>query len=119
MGLLDSILGQAGSPADVANMAAKLGIDPKVAEMAITALGIEHPLPGDTVAGAAARTGLDPSVLTQIVAHIGGEGSLGQFAQILKDHPQAGGIIGMLDRDHDGSPLDDIAGMAAGLFGKK
>jgi hypothetical protein len=118
MGLLDSILGQVGAPADVANLAAKVGIDPAMAFSASAALGVAHHEPGDTVASAAAKTGLDSGVLSQIVEHIGGEGSLGKFADMLKDHPQAAGILGQLDRDHDGNPLNDIAGMAKGLFGK-
>src|SRR5688500_14838944 len=118
MGLLDSILGQAGAPADIANMAAKLGIDPALAEKAVAALGAAHHEPGDTVTSAAAKTGLDTGTLSQIVEQIGGEGSLGKFADMLKDHPQAAGILGKLDRDGDGNPLDDIADMAKGLFGK-
>ena len=118
MGLLDSILGQVGSPADVANLAAKVGIDPAMAEKAFAALGVAHHEPGDTVAGAAAKTGLDAGTLSQIVEQIGGEGSLGRFADMLKDHPQAAGVLGKLDRDGDGNPLDDIADMARGLFGK-
>ena len=113
MGLLDSILGQVGSPADVANLAAKVGIDPAMAEKAIAALGVAHHEPGDT-----AKTGLDAGTLSQIVEQIGGEGSLGRFADMLKDHPQAAGVLGKLDRDGDGNPLDDIADMARGLFGK-
>ena len=118
MGIFDSILGQVSEHVDVANMASKLGIDPAMAEKAIAALGQAHHEPGDTVAGAAAKTGLDASVLNSIVAQIGGEGSLGQFAQMLKDNPQASGILGALDRDGDGNPLNDLAGMAKGLFGK-
>ena len=118
MGIFDSILGQVSEHVDVANMASKLGIDPALAEQAIAALGQAHHEPGDTVAGAAAKTGLDAGVLSQIVAQIGGEGSLGQFAQILKDNPQASGILGSLDKDGDGNPLNDLAGMAKGLFGK-
>ena len=45
-------------------------------------------------------------MLEQIRDAIGGEGSLAKFAS-------------MLDLDGDGNPLDDIAGMASGLFGKK
>ena len=119
MGLFDSIMGQMGQHADVANMAEKLGIDPQVAEKAIAALGQAHGEPGDTVEGAAARTGLDTSTLNTIVEQIGGEGSLSQYADTLKDHPAASGILGMLDRDGDGNPLNDVAGMAKGLFGKK
>ena len=118
MGIFDSILGQVSEHVDVANMASKLGIDPAMAEKAIAALGQAHHEPGDTVAGAAAKSGLDSGVLTSIVAQIGGEGSLGQFAQMLKDNPQASGILGSLDKDGDGNPLNDLAGMAKGLFGK-
>lgn len=118
MGLFDTILSQVSEHADVGNMASKLGIDPSLAEKAIAALGQSHQEPGDTIAGAAAKTGLDAGTLSAIVAQIGGEGSLGQFAQMLKDNPQASGLINMLDRDGDGNPLDDIAGMAGKLFGK-
>ncbi|ABC62522.1 hypothetical protein [Erythrobacter litoralis] len=119
MGLFNSILGQASDYADVANMAEKLGIDPEVAEKAIAALGQSHGEPGDTVEGAAAKTGLDTGVLSRIVDQIGGEGSLGQYADELKKNPQAAGILDMLDRDGDGNPLNDVLGMAKGLFGKK
>jgi ATP phosphoribosyltransferase regulatory subunit HisZ len=106
MSVFDSILkGIGGAPDDVANLAAKVGIEPAVAEKAIAALGHAHQLEGDTVEAAAAKTGLPTGTLQQIVEHIGGEGSLMEFAN-------------MLDRDGDGNPLDDIAGMAKGLFGK-
>lgn len=122
MSLFDSILSQVGSNVDVANMAAKLGISPEQAEQAIGALAQAHPQPGDTVETAAQSTGLDAGVLQQIVGHIGGEGSLGQFAQMIQGG-EAGGLLGklggMLDRDGDGSPLNDIAGMASSFFGKK
>ena len=119
MGIFDSIIGQVGEHADVGNLAAKLGISPEVAEQAIAALGQSHAEPGDTVAGAAAKTGLDTGILNQIVAQIGGEGSLGQYAQMLTDNPIASGLLSKLDRDGDGNPLNDLAGMASGLFGKK
>lgn len=118
MSILDSIFSQFGQNVDVGNMAEKLGLDKSVAEKAIAALGQSHQEAGDTIEGAAAKTGLDSGILSQIVEHIGGEGSLGEFANILKDNPQASGLLGMLDRDGDGNPLNDIAGMAKGLFGK-
>ena len=89
-----------------------------VAAFASGAAGASFGAAAATIAGAAAKTGLDSGVLGQIVEQIGGEGSLGEFARILKDNPQASGLLGMLDRDGDGNPLDDIAGMAKGLFGK-
>ena len=106
MGLFDSILGQVSGNPTVTNMAEKLGIDPDMAAKAVAALGEGHQATGDTVDLAAAKTGMDKDTLNRIVEQIGGEGSLGKFAQ-------------MLDADGDGNPLDDIAGSAGGLFGKK
>ncbi|MGY4395954.1 hypothetical protein ACVWZA_001127 [Sphingomonas sp. UYAg733] len=89
----------------------------------MTALVHAHPEPGDTVETAATATVLSPDILQQIVGHIGDEGSLGQFASLLGASGGAGGVMGkvggMLDRDGDGNPLDDLAGLAGGLFGKK
>lgn len=106
MSILDGILKNiGGAPDDVANLATKLGIDPQLAEQAIAALGKTHQMDGDTVTLAAEKTGMSPDILGQIVSAIGGEGSLSHFAS-------------MLDADKDGSPLDDILGMAKGMFGK-
>ena len=64
------------------------------------------------------HTGLDAAVLSQIVQHIGGKSSLGHYAQIVQDNPQIlSGITSALDRDGDGNPIDDVLGMAKGLFG--
>ena len=106
MSIFDSILGQVTDNPTVKNMAEKLGIDPADAAKAVAALGESHQEDGDTVELAAGKTGMDAGTLNQIKDAIGGEGSLGKFA-------------GMLDKDGDGNPLNDIAGMAGGLFGKK
>ncbi|OYW45298.1 MAG: hypothetical protein B7Z33_05465 [Sphingomonadales bacterium 12-68-11] len=105
MSILDGILGQVAENADVANLAAKVGLSPEHVESAIKALAKFHPMDVDTATGAAAATGLPTDKLQEIIGHIGGEGSLGKFA-------------GMLDADGDGNPLDDLAGMAGKLFGK-
>lgn len=118
MSILNSIFSQFGQDIDVGNMAEKLGIDKSMAEKAIAALGQSHQEPGDTIEGAAAKTGLDSGILNKIVEQIGGEGSLGEFARTLKDHPQASSLLGLLDRDGDGNPINDITDMAKGLFGK-
>lgn len=119
MGLLDGILKQvAGSPDTVASLAEKVGIDPGLAEKAVAALGQAHNETGDTIDLAAAKTGIDAGTIGSIIQQIGGEGSLGAIASMMKDHPQAANIMEMLDRDGDGNPLDDIADMAKGLFGK-
>lgn len=120
MSLLDGILQNvAGAPDDVTNLAQKVGIPPAMAEMAIAALAKAHPMQGDTVQLASAQTGLESSVLTAIVEHIGGEGSLSEFSRMIQDHPEAASIFKMLDQDGDGNPVNDIAGMASNLFGKK
>ena len=106
MGLFDQILGAAHNHPTVKNMADKLGIDSATAEKAIASLAEAHHEDGDTVELAAGKTGIDAGILNQVREQIGGEGSLAQFAQIL-------------DADHDGNPLNDIAGFASKLFGKK
>ncbi len=106
MSILDGILKNiGGAPDDVVNLAAKIGIEPAMAEQAIAALGRTHQLEGDTVQLAAEKTGISPDILNQVVAAIGGEGSLTQFAS-------------MIDRDGDGNPINDVLDMAKGLFGK-
>ncbi|WP_370179484.1 hypothetical protein [Alteriqipengyuania sp.] len=120
MSLFDSILKQTGgAPDDVVNLAKKVGIDPAMAEKAIAALGQAHPKEGDTVELAAGKTGIDAGTLGQIVQQIGGEGSLGEYARQLQEHPQAAGVLKMLDSDGDGDVIDDITGMAGKFFGKK
>ena len=112
MGMLDALLGQVAGNMDVANLAAKVGLPPELAEKAITALGAAHPEPGDTVETAAQSTGISPDILQQIV----GQGSLGQFAGLIAGAKGASGLGGMLDRDGDGNPLNDLAGLAGGFL---
>jgi len=116
MGLFDGILGQVSDHADVRNLAGKLGLDPAVAEKAIVALGIAHQQPGDTAQLAAERSGLDLATVQQLIAQIGGEGSLTQFASAIAADPSK--AASLFDKDGDGSVMDDLTGMAKGLFGK-
>jgi len=106
MGILDGLLGQITGNADVANLAAKVGLSPEHVESAVAALAKFHPAAGDTAEAAAAHTGLPLDKLQELMGHIGGEGALAKYA-------------GMLDKDGDGNPVNDIMGMASGLFGKK
>lgn len=121
MSILDGIMKQvSGSPDTVASLAEKVGIDAGMAEKAIAALTQSHPEEGDTVELAAQKTGFDMSALSGIVSQLGGENALGDIANGLQGQEGGlSGILGMLDQDGDGNPLDDIAGMASGFFGKK
>jgi hypothetical protein len=96
MGLFDGLLSQVGGNVDVQNLATKVGISPEQAEAAIAALAHAHPQPGDTVETAATTTGLPSDILQQIVGHIGGEGSLAQFASMLHESGGADGILGKI-----------------------
>lgn len=96
MSILNGILGQVSDNATVQNLAAKVGISPEQAEQAIAALGQAHAQPGDTVETASRTTGLPTDKLNQIVAHIGGEGSLGQFASLLESQGGVSALLGGL-----------------------
>jgi hypothetical protein len=115
--MLDGILGQLGG-ADIGGLAAKFGLPPEMAEKAVAALGQSHAEPGDTIEAAAAKTGLDPSTLSQMAEQLGGEGGLGKISEMLKGNSALSGIAGMLDKDGDGNPLNDLAGMASSFFKK-
>lgn len=116
MGLLDGILGQVAGNLDIAALAEKVGLDPAIAEKAVAALGQAHAEPGDTVATAAERTGIDSGIMGQLAGALGGEGALGQLSGLIQG--QGGSLLGALDRDGDGNPLNDLAGLAGGLLGK-
>ena len=120
MSLLDGILKQvAGSPDTVASLAEKVGIDPAMAEKAVAALGQSHAEDGDTVELAAQKTGLDTGQLGSIMEQLGGENALGDLSAKMGGDSKLAGLASMLDRDGDGNPINDVMGMAKGLFGKK
>ena len=92
MGILDGLLGQLGGNADVANLAAKVGLSPEHIETAVAALAKFHPMDVDTAEGASAETGIPVDKLQEIIGHIGGEGSLGKYASMLQGEGGLGGI---------------------------
>ena len=94
MSLLDGILNQV-SGHGLDGLAGRVGLTPEQVQMALQALGRAAPQPGDTAHQAAQETGLPVGPLQQILAHIGGEGALGQIAGALGGGG-AGGLGGML-----------------------
>ncbi len=141
MGIFDGII-QGLEQQAAGAIAAKMGIDPSMATAAIGALTKAHGQPGNTVDQAAQQSGISPDILSQIVSQVGGTGGLGSLAGALSgagapvqdpSQPDApapaggglggilsslgglGGVASMLDRDGDGNPLNDLAGM----LGKK
>jgi hypothetical protein len=96
MSLLNSILGQVSKNATVQNLAARIGLSPEQVEQAIAALSKAHMSPGDTVETASKDTGIPADKLSRIVQHIGGEGSLGQFAALLEAQGGVSALLGGL-----------------------
>lgn len=90
MGILDGILSQLGENADVANLAAKVGLSPEHVEAAVQALAKFHPMDVNTAEGAAAETGLPVDKLQELIGHIGGEGALGRYASLLQGNAEGG-----------------------------
>ncbi|MCM0031934.1 hypothetical protein [Sandarakinorhabdus limnophila] len=131
MGMLDDLLAQAGGNIDIAGLAGKAGLDPAMVEGALGQLlpQIADPAVNNAqaVAEVAGNTGLNAGALgallpqlLQAVQGAGGQGgALGQVMAGLNGGGGAGGLLGqvggMLDRDGDGNPINDIIGM----FGKK
>ena len=114
MSQLDSILKQiSGSPDTVASIAQKVGLDPALVEKGLAALGQAHGEPGDTVEQASRKTQLDTGTLGSIMAQMGGEGAVGEMAGKAGGSGHLSSLNALLDRDGDGSAMNDVAGMAS------
>lgn len=116
--ILDGILKNiGGAPDDVTALAAKAGLDPAMVEKALASLTQTVSEPGDTVDLAAKQTGIAKDALAKVVQQLGGEGALGEIASQFSKNPSD--LLKLLDRDGDGNPLNDVMGIAKGLFGRK
>ena len=109
MGLIDGLLAQLGGNFDIQNLATKIGLSPEQVEQGVHALGLAHQEPGDTAETAAAQTGLPVDKLQEMIDHIGGEGSLAQFASLLQ---------GLQGQGQEGGIAGALGGLASNLFGK-
>lgn len=118
MGLLDNLLGQGGN-IDLGALGQQVGLDPnQVRQGAEAMLGrLTGGQTGDeAAAGAAAETGLSfeslQALLPALSAQLGEGGIEGLMARLTGE----GGMLSGLDRDGDGNPINDLTGMARGLF---
>jgi hypothetical protein len=128
MSLLDGLLGQAKN-IDLSALAGQLGLSPE--ELKTGGEAMLSKLAGGGVdaegaaAHAAAETGIDLSKLQGLMPALASQFGEVDFNGILSKIGIGGGadgilgkVGGMLDRDGDGNPINDIAGFAKGLFGK-
>jgi hypothetical protein len=103
MNILEGLLSQAD------DIAAKLGLPADQAKSMLSGLTEQLQNGGDVtkiLGDTASKFGVSPDALQSLT---GGDGPLaGLMAK-----------FGGLDKDGDGNPLNDIAGMAKGLFGGK
>ena len=135
MSMLDQLVAQAGGNIDLAAIGAKVGLSPEQVTQAAGQLlpQIADPTVDNTQATneVAASTGISAAALSALIpalvaaASSGGAtsqsgGVLGSIVSGLGGAAERqGGILGtitgMLDRDGDGNPINDIIG----IFGKK
>lgn len=129
MSLLGSLLQQVEGSDAMAGLAAKVGLPAdQVQSIGDTLLAKIQggSTPEQAAAETAAETGADPShvdsVSAAVAEHVGADGVGGLMGK-LGGLAGAGGVMGtvtgMLDRDGDGNPLNDMLGMAKGFFGSK
>ena len=102
MSMFDGILG------NVDELAAKFGVPADQVKPMMEAFGAKLAAGGDHVSAmsdVAAAHGIPMEKVNEVIAHLGGSDGL------------MGKAIGMLDRDGDGNPVNELSNLAKGLFG--
>ncbi len=105
MGMFDDLLGNVGG---LEAIAAKIGVSPEQMQALMTEISGKIG-GGETSVAALAETASEHGVSADKLQEL-----LGQFGG-----PEAilGKLGGMFDRDGDGNPLNELGGIAKGLFG--
>jgi hypothetical protein len=105
MSMFDGILGNLGGLQAIAD---KLGLQPEQMQALMSEISAKIS-GGNTdisaLASTAAEHGVSADKLQELLGQFGGADGI------------MGSLGGMLDKDGDGNPLNDLAGLAKGLFG--
>ncbi|HWW63468.1 MAG TPA: hypothetical protein VNZ43_01785 [Sphingomonadaceae bacterium] len=121
MGILDGLLGQADK-IDLGALASQIGLSHDEVrtggEALLSRLAGGGQDAASAAADAAAETGLSVDKLQALLPALAAQFGDGGVEGLLSKLGGAGGLLSGLDKDGDGNPLNDIAGMAKGLFGK-
>lgn len=105
MSMFDDLMGNLGG---LEAIAGKIGLEPAQMQALMTEIGGKI-ASGETNVAALATTAAEHGVSADKLQEL-----MGQF-----DGPEAimGKLGGMFDRDGDGNPLNELGGLAKGLFG--
>lgn len=121
MGLLDGLLGQAGN-IDIDAIANQIGLSPDElrtgGELLLGKLAGGGQDATQAAMGAASETGLPLDKLQALLPALAAQFGQGGVEGLLGKLTGEGGIMGVLDQDGDGNPLNDLAGIAKGLFNR-
>ena len=102
MGILDGLLGQLGN---LEELGEKLGLPADQVKSLAAQLPAQLQAGGNPIealAEIAGKFGVSQEQIQSLIGQLGGG---------------AGGLMGMLDKNGDGNPLDELGGIAKGLFG--
>lgn len=120
MGMLDGLPG-AASKIDLGAIASQLGMSPEElmrgGEALLSRLAGGGQDAAGAAAGASAATGIPLDKLQALLPLLAAQFGEGGVQALLAQLAGEGGLLAGLDKNKDGNPLDDIAGMAKGLFG--
>jgi hypothetical protein len=123
MGILDGLLGNAAGNIDIADLASKVGLTPddlkNGAESMLSKLAGGSHDAASAATATAAETGISLDSLTSLLPTLAASFGHADVGGLLGSLQGSGGLLSSLDKDGDGNPLNDIAGMAKGLFGGK